>query len=174
MAGSAPRSGRGGRRFKSCHSDQLSRRSDHLRGQLCGTKLTGDNLAPPIHAAFIGATSVGLRCRRFGGAAHAPMRRRLPPAQMGRLLRESGNRPAGCPCLPRGGEVGELVLSSVICITRTQARGEYSRLVPPHLTPAGSPVSTPSYGAAGAPFVTGFGCRPTRRAPWWGRAAAWP
>ena len=37
--GRTPRSGRGGRRFKSCHSDQLSRRSDHLRGQLCGTKL---------------------------------------------------------------------------------------------------------------------------------------
>jgi hypothetical protein len=27
----------GGRRFKSCHSDQLSRRSDCLRDQLCGT-----------------------------------------------------------------------------------------------------------------------------------------
>ena len=50
-----------------------------------------------------------------------------------------------------------LFLSSVICITRTRARREYSRLVPPHLTPAGSPVSTPSYGAAGAPFVTGYG-----------------
>jgi hypothetical protein len=35
---------------QSCHSDQLSRRSDHLRGQLCGTKLTSDNLAPPIPA----------------------------------------------------------------------------------------------------------------------------
>jgi hypothetical protein len=38
VAGSAPRSGRGGRRFKSYHSDHLSRRSDCLRGQLCGTK----------------------------------------------------------------------------------------------------------------------------------------
>jgi hypothetical protein len=52
---------KGGRRFKSCHSEQLSRRSDHIRGQLCGTKRTGDNLAPPIHAdpaAFIGAAGV--------------------------------------------------------------------------------------------------------------------
>ncbi len=35
--GSAPRSGRGGRRFKSCHSDQPSRR----RGSLC--RQTSDN-----------------------------------------------------------------------------------------------------------------------------------
>jgi hypothetical protein len=38
VAGSAPRSGRGGRRFKSCHSDHVSRHSDRLGGQLCGTK----------------------------------------------------------------------------------------------------------------------------------------
>jgi hypothetical protein len=46
-------------------------------------------------AALIAAASVDFRCRRFGGAARAPMRRLLPPAQMGRLLRGSGNRPAG-------------------------------------------------------------------------------
>jgi hypothetical protein len=34
-----PRSGRGGRRFKSCHSDQFSRHSDSLRDQIWGTKL---------------------------------------------------------------------------------------------------------------------------------------
>jgi hypothetical protein len=39
----------------------------------------------------------------------------------------------------------------VICITQTQAEGEYGRLVPPHLVPAGSP-SPPSEGAAGAPL----------------------
>jgi hypothetical protein len=37
-------------------------------------------LAPTIHAdpaAFIGAAGVDFRCRRFGGAARAPMRRLL-------------------------------------------------------------------------------------------------
>ena len=34
QSGSAPRSGRGGRRFKSCHSDQLSPSSNPLRRQL--------------------------------------------------------------------------------------------------------------------------------------------
>jgi hypothetical protein len=35
---SLTRSGRGGRRFKSCHSDQLSHISDNLRGLIWGTK----------------------------------------------------------------------------------------------------------------------------------------
>ena len=33
-----PRLGRGGRRFKSCHSDQLSHTTDGLRGVISGTK----------------------------------------------------------------------------------------------------------------------------------------
>src|ERR1700730_8835237 len=38
QSGSAPRSGRGGRRFKSCHSDQLSCISDRVRGLIWGMK----------------------------------------------------------------------------------------------------------------------------------------
>jgi hypothetical protein len=78
VAGSAPRSGRGGRRFKSCHSDQLSRRSDHLRGQLCGTKLTSDNLAPRFHADPQLDRSREPWHSLPAFSARAPMRRRLP------------------------------------------------------------------------------------------------
>jgi hypothetical protein len=38
LYGSAPRSGRGGRRFKSCHSDQLSDALIARAGRICGTK----------------------------------------------------------------------------------------------------------------------------------------
>jgi hypothetical protein len=38
QSGSAPRSGRGGRRFKSCHSDHTSQRGSRLRGLIWGTK----------------------------------------------------------------------------------------------------------------------------------------
>jgi hypothetical protein len=40
-----PRSGRGGRRFKSCHSDQLSHSTNGLRGMIWGTKPPA-----PIHS----------------------------------------------------------------------------------------------------------------------------
>jgi hypothetical protein len=50
----------------------------------------------------------------------------------------SENRKSAVP--REGVKSVSLSLSSVIYITRTRAGGEYSRLVPPHLTPAGSPL----------------------------------
>src|SRR5260370_41514749 len=43
--GGAPRSGRGGRRFKSCHSDQHLAENETLTGTDCGTVSTGANVA---------------------------------------------------------------------------------------------------------------------------------
>src|SRR6187551_1622785 len=50
QSGSAPRSGRGGRRFKSCHSDQLSTSSVDL-SQLTGkpTEPGGDRVHKRVH-----------------------------------------------------------------------------------------------------------------------------
>jgi hypothetical protein len=48
----------------------------------------GDNLAPPFHFSSLGRSRERwLSLPAFGGAARAPLRRLLPPAQMGQLLR---------------------------------------------------------------------------------------
>jgi hypothetical protein len=49
-----------------------------------------------------------------------------------------------------------LFLSSVICITPTQARGEYSRLVPPHLNPGRQPRPHPKLWRRRGTFCDGF------------------
>jgi hypothetical protein len=62
---SPPRSGRGGRRFKSCHSDQLSSHGKSSRGTIWGTKRSprehllcfskhAANSLKPGHAAYAG------------------------------------------------------------------------------------------------------------------------
>jgi hypothetical protein len=65
-----PRSGRGGRRFKSCHSDQLSCRSDRLRGQLCGMK--------PFHRG-----GEGPRWRKIGPQLCSPAGSTHPHGDLG-------------------------------------------------------------------------------------------
>jgi hypothetical protein len=60
--GRAPRSGRGGRRFKSCHSDQLSQDIQSLRGPICGTKPVQSQAHLDLRLA---PTRVDQRCMRF-------------------------------------------------------------------------------------------------------------
>jgi hypothetical protein len=60
--GRAPRSGRGGRRFKSCHSDQLSQDIQSLRGPICGTKPVRSQAHLDLRLA---PTRVDQRCMRF-------------------------------------------------------------------------------------------------------------
>ena len=75
--GSRSRSGRGGRRFKSCHSDQLSRSLIGLRGTIWGTKpcfRSQDNLRCLITArqrpVLVRATSRTTSTSREPASAH--------------------------------------------------------------------------------------------------------
>jgi hypothetical protein len=61
-SGKAPRSGRGGRRFKSCHSDQLSLRKIHLRGMIWGTKPVSLHFGNTTGFRPIGSNTKAIRC----------------------------------------------------------------------------------------------------------------
>jgi hypothetical protein len=65
---SAPRSGRGGRRFKSCHSDQLSSQLKALWGTIWGTK--------PSRRCHIRLAYEHSRRLLVSGSNSAPLRRR--------------------------------------------------------------------------------------------------
>jgi hypothetical protein len=65
--GSPPRSGRGGRRFKSCHSDQLSSQQKSSRGTIWGMKrlVLRTRLPPTVAPATWSQDTAGKRSDFF-------------------------------------------------------------------------------------------------------------
>jgi hypothetical protein len=118
----------------------------HLRGQLCGTKLTGKSRGPVSRrsAGLIAVASVDFRCRSFGGAARAPMRRLLPPAstEFSSAMRSPPRaRSCSCPGKPSLAGLQDLLRPAIVH-RRGDARRQSSAMLS---SPAALPARRESF-----------------------------
>ena len=135
QSGSAPRSGRGGRRFKSCHSDQLAPRAiDFLQLSVSAIELGGDRVHKRVHRRVLRMVSL---TKDTNGNYRA--RKRLPADVQDEFARLYGPRyeakffaPASTPASAAKRLFGEWLadVEGGITSIRAQQTGEGVSLTP--------------------------------------------